>query len=526
MSVLERVESLRTRNQLNIKAKNKDLYKLIEIISVSEIDYVREKSKVNITNSKIPRKKQYEDDDSIIFRHETNNFKKKLPKSKSTIDGLLNEKDLEDSFFKYNIIQKSIVLVLEAIYEPSFSKYNHDFEKNYYYTSNLKKIRTQWSNTTWMLQGNLNKDQTIIYPHILITILRKKIKDEKFLNVIWRFLQDNPTKMETQLVQILINIYLNELDIALEEVRFKINKQIKIQDPRPTSVFFNSDNTVIRKLNLVSTGPSWIIGLDGNKKTVEKLHQLINLFLIRKLRISTIPIKINCVSKTKIEFLDYILFRRKSFSGNKKIGFPKMETTQKFQCLMPINKIVKQLANKKFCTTLGKGVGKMDWILYPEKVIIQNYNKILAKLNNHYFLGDNYITSLRRIEYILRFSCAHTLAQKYRSNVSKEITRLSQLKFYDYRNFRKINNITPFKTKPKFVKASFNYLNTNFRVLSENICLFCTTPKNVEIHSIQIIGNKKELSQILQKTNLLQQFKKNQVYICKKCQSELKKRSW
>jgi len=508
MTVQERVESLRTRNQVNIKAINKDLYKLIRNLSLLEHNYPKQASQLK----KIPS-----DHSSYETKRRINVLPSKRPVSY-----------VEDESFKQTVIQQTMVLLLEAIYEPSFSRYNNDFEKNYYYTNNFIKIKNKWSNSTWIIQGTLNKHQLIIYPTVLFTILRKKIKDEKFLSDLWTVLQTTAPNTHNKLVKILFNIYLNEFNLLLEELRFKINRSIRegkhLKDRFRNSSFESfKSNLGLKKCHYISTKDSWIIGLYGKKKMLNKLRKLINLFLTRQLVLPKVKKKMTYIPKTKVKFLGYIWVKKRQSSEKKKMGLTNLEINKKLQCVVPTKEIMKYLANRNFCTKLGKGVGKTEWLLYPEKVILQNYNTILKQLANNYFVGDNFIASMRRLEYILRFSCAHTFAKKYRSSVSKQMKRLKDLKFYDCKNFGTTKDLINFKTKAKFVKPTVQSLSTDVTFPKENICISCTTYKNLERHSIKNLIKKSEFLKITPKDMLLQQLHRKQTCVCKKCQLEIHK---
>ncbi|MHA4102825.1 reverse transcriptase/maturase family protein, partial [Bacillus cereus] len=78
--------------------------------------------------------------------------------------------------------------------------------------------------------------------HILIKLLKRKIKDEKFINLIWKFLRAgyledwkfNNTYSGTPqggiISPILSNIYLNELDKYIEEYKTLFDKGTRRQN--------------------------------------------------------------------------------------------------------------------------------------------------------------------------------------------------------------------------------------------------------------------------------------------------------
>ena len=91
--------------------------------------------------------------------------------------------------------------------------------------------------------------------------------------------------------------------------------------------------------------------------------------------------------------------------------------------LVPMDLVIKGLSEKNFCTKLGFPLKKKGWIVYDDKVIIYRYNSVLQKLTDYYAFADNLRTSIKRINFILKYSCAHTLAAKHRTRISKQFSR-------------------------------------------------------------------------------------------------------
>ncbi|MGW9019233.1 reverse transcriptase/maturase family protein, partial [Priestia megaterium] len=96
----------------------------------------------------------------------------------------------------------------------------------------------------WFIEGDIKGFFDNIDHSILIHLLRKRIKDEKFLRLIWKFLKagyvedwkyHNSYSGVPQggiISPILSNIYLNELDKFIEEFQDKFNKgKRKVENP-------------------------------------------------------------------------------------------------------------------------------------------------------------------------------------------------------------------------------------------------------------------------------------------------------
>nr|AAT40628.1 maturase K [Remijia chelomaphylla] len=96
---------------------------------------------------------------------------------------------------------------------------------------------------------------------------------------------------------------------------------------------------------------------------------------------------------------------------------------KKFDTLVPIISFIRSLAKAKFCNLLGHPVSKPVWTDLSDSDIIDRFGHICRKLS-HYHSGSSKKKSLYRIKYILRLSCAKTLARKHKSTVRTFLKRL------------------------------------------------------------------------------------------------------
>ena len=529
MTVLERIESLRTRNQTNSSSVNKDVYRLICHKNFLGIKSSRRQYKIE--NPEPPNKSGSFNETckkKTSYELKTNLFKGRFSDEKENQTKL----QLNMRPFKQELVQQAILLILESIYEPSFATYPNNFEKRYCCSRGIVKLKTKFENVPWIIQGDFNEDQGVINLDILIKILRKKIQDEKFLHVIWSVLQNNgdigkPLERNTtknKVVITLLNIYLSEFDILLEELNLKSHKlrikksQIKTLTTKSTSESFICKSDLPNpQIDLVRSGKAWIIGVGGTKRMVEKVGKLVRVFLIHKLVLTPKTIKIHYVSKTKIKFLGYVLIKRKPSLLYKTNRPPKIK------CIIPMAEVITKLSNSQFCTKLGKGIGKPNWILYSDSLIIQRYNKLLMKLKKQYILADNYEPSIKRLEYILRVSCAYTLAEKHRSNVSSQMKRVDNLDIWS--NLSRYNKARPFRNEVTSFEIGLKAISKNSQILSNNSCIVCHTSKNLERQNIKTLNQKMLLVENGDKNILIQRLNRKQVCICKPCHSEIYKQS-
>ncbi|WP_254776993.1 reverse transcriptase/maturase family protein [Paenibacillus sp. yr247] len=138
--------------------------------------------------------------------------------------------------FGDKVVQELIRVILEAIYEDNFSDFSHAYRPNRSCHTCLAQIKTWSKSTKWWVEGDIKGFFDYIDHDIMISILRMRIKDERFLNLIRKFLNAgymedwewHPTYSGTPqggvLSPILSNIYLNEFDKFMEKLVEDFNK--------------------------------------------------------------------------------------------------------------------------------------------------------------------------------------------------------------------------------------------------------------------------------------------------------------
>ena len=130
--------------------------------------------------------------------------------------------------FDDKLVQEVVRLILESIYEPTFSNLSHGFRPNRSCHTALQQIQGTFTGVKWFIEGDIcgffdNIDHTV-----LINILRRRIHDEYFIALLWKFLKAgyvedwtfhntySGTPQGSIISPIMSNIYLNELDKYME----------------------------------------------------------------------------------------------------------------------------------------------------------------------------------------------------------------------------------------------------------------------------------------------------------------------
>lgn len=84
------------------------------------------------------------------------------------------------------MVQEVIRSILEAYYEPQFSKHSHGFRPKRGCHTALIEIQQVWKGTKWFIEGDIKGCFDNIDHHTLMTILRENIQDNRFLRLIGR----------------------------------------------------------------------------------------------------------------------------------------------------------------------------------------------------------------------------------------------------------------------------------------------------------------------------------------------------
>ena len=137
--------------------------------------------------------------------------------------------------FDDKLIQEVVRLILESIYEPTFSDLSHGFRPNKSCHTALKYVQKYFTGTKWFVEGDIKGCFDNVDHHVLIGILRKRIADEHFIGLLWKFLKAgymenwvyhntySGTPQGSIISPILANISLNELDCYMAEYAESFN---------------------------------------------------------------------------------------------------------------------------------------------------------------------------------------------------------------------------------------------------------------------------------------------------------------
>nr|YP_010573059.1 maturase K [Allium confragosum]UZH92222.1 maturase K [Allium confragosum] len=138
-------------------------------------------------------------------------------------------------------------------------------------------------------------------------------------------------------------------------------------------------------------------------------------------------IYINKLSNYSFHFLGYFssLLKNSLAIRNKmlKNSYLINTITKKFDTIIPVILLIGSLSKAKICTVSGHPISKPIWADLSDSDILDRFGRICRNLS-HYYCGSSKKQGLYRIKYILRLSCARTLARKHKSTVRIFLRRL------------------------------------------------------------------------------------------------------
>ena len=306
-------------------------------------------------------------------------------------------------------------------------------------------------------------------------ILRRKISDENFIELIWKFLRagyldewkfHNTYSGAPQggiISPILSNIYLNELDVYMESFKNSFNQgkrrkknpeyenvrskmrrlekkidntnehddsdsienwkeEVKVLKKKLTQMPYSDQmDNKYRRLTYVRYADDFLIGIIGSKEDAQHVKEEIAKFLKDKLKLELSMEKtlITNASNKQAQFLGYEIkiFKSQAIRTDK-LGRKIRLLNGKVQLKMPhkawVNKLQKYQAIQMSANGTWKPKPRNYFQRNEDLEIVSQYNSEIRGLYNYYRLAENVSNHMHRFAYFMFYSMLKTFATKYR----------------------------------------------------------------------------------------------------------------
>jgi len=377
--------------------------------------------------------------------------------------------------FTDKLVQEVLRMVLEAVYEPTFSNFSHGFRPNRSCHTALNSLKKEFTGVSWFIEGDIKGCFDNIDHHTLIGIINSKIKDARLIKLIWKFLKAG--YMEDWKYHstysgcpqggiaspILANIYLNELDKFAEQLakefykpkdkarnteyrkivgrkeraeqslkaakgqrKTELLQQIKsLKAELRTIPYTSKTDKVIKYLRYAD---DFIIGVKGDKSDCERIKQQFSDFISTTLKMELSDEKTLIThSNQYARFLGYDIRVRRDNTIKPQGKHTARTLNYSVELNVPFaDKIMPFLFNKAIIKQNQDGtiepVARKYLYRCTDLEIIDTYNSELRGVCNFYGIASNFIR-LNYFAYLMEYSCLKTLAGKHGGTTRKMINK-------------------------------------------------------------------------------------------------------
>ena len=381
--------------------------------------------------------------------------------------------------FEDKLVQEVVRLLLEAIYEGHFEGTSHGFRPHRSCHTALGMIQKSFAGAKWFIEGDIKGFFDNIDHNVLISILRERISDERFLRLIRKFLNAgyvedwkyNKTYSGTPqggiISPILANIYLDKFDKYIKEYAAKFRKgdrrsinpeywrlnnkknrlKQKLQKTSDEQIrksylyeiaqlskqmlstpHKDAMDADFRRLQYVRYADDFLISVIGSKSECETIKADITQFMREQLKLELSDEKTLIThAQDKAKFLGYEIFIRKSDAVKRnKDGVLKRDFNG--AVVLTLNSAVIQKKLTEYNALEVRNIdGKDIWWSKPRRYmtpmkseeILAQYNAEIRGLYNYYSLATNVSKECASFAFIMKMSMFKTLGWKLNTSARK-----------------------------------------------------------------------------------------------------------
>ena len=381
--------------------------------------------------------------------------------------------------FEDKLVQEVVRLLLEAIYEGHFEGTSHGFRPHRSCHTALGMIQKSFAGAKWFIEGDIKGFFDNIDHNVLISILRERISDERFLRLIRKFLNAgyvedwkyNKTYSGTPqggiISPMLANIYLDKFDKYIKEYAAKFRKgdrrsinpeywrlnnkknwlKKKLQKTSDEQIrksylyeiaqlskqmlstpHKDAMDADFRRMQYVRYADDFLISVIGSKSECETIKADITQFMREQLKLELSDEKTLIThAQDKAKFLGYEIFIRKSDAVKRnKDGVLKRDFNG--AVVLTLNSAVIQKKLTEYNALEVRNIdGKDIWWSKPRRYmtpmkpedILAQYNAEIRGLYNYYSLATNVSKECASFAFIMKMSMFKTLGWKLNTSARK-----------------------------------------------------------------------------------------------------------
>jgi hypothetical protein len=296
----------------------------------------------------------------------------------------------------------------------------------------------------------------------------------------------------------------------------------------------------------------WVIGVLGRKTTAEDLKTRVGNFLAQDLKLELSPEKTK-ITDIKVRYAEFLGFRISRNTRKEKklrlvergnIRFKMRVGNTKLKFYIPFDEILLKLQRAGFMKPFVQGSGTIiptalnKWIFLDHPEILKRYNAIIRGYYNYYKEANN-VNKLHHVNFVLKHSCAKTLARKFRLRSRAKVFAkfgpnltykhsegksfsLQAPKSLPYQGFDGINSKKKGNKLVDFLQPEKWAIRSRSNLFKE--CSLCGATENIEMHNVRKLcldrGKKFKDSY----SELMSKLQRKQILVCKSCHQEIHKK--
>lgn len=319
------------------------------------------------------------------------------------------------------IVQRAMLMVMEPIWESDFHRLSYGFRPERSVHHAIRTVKFQLQDSTyevgrWVIEGDLASYFDTVHHKLLMRALRKRIRDRRFLNLVWRILKAghvdrNLFRAASEGVPqggvispLLSNIVLNEFDQWLE-AKYLSKKARKdrwawnfgIQQQRPIAVRENRQWKPA--VAYCRYADDFVVIVKGTKAQAMAVREECRAFLEGDLKLTLNMEKTHVTHVNDgFTFLGHRIIRKRGPRGT----------------MRPVTTIPKDKL-RNFAASLAKELSGN----YSENTIdrIESLNRRVAGWANFYRFTDYTAVMYSKLDRVIFWKFAHWLARKHRTSI-------------------------------------------------------------------------------------------------------------
>ena len=381
------------------------------------------------------------------------------------------------------LVQEVVHMLLEAVYENSFEDTSHGFRPNKSCHTALRQTQNRFIRCKWFVEGDIRSFFDDIDHNVMMSILQKRITDERFLRLIRKFLNAgyledmklhqtySGTPQGGVISPILANIYLDQFDKYMAEYKDSFNRcrkreynrdyqklgwkrhglveklqKVQMEEERNALLLEiqeldkihksipckNPMDENFRRLQYVRYADDFIIGIIGTKEDARVVKEDIGRFIAEQLDLELSDEKTLITKATdKARFLGFDIRATPQSNHTKrtKKGTTARNYSGHIMLEVPTLIIQRKLLELKAMdikvqngTEIWKPVYRGELVGCTDLSILDQYNGEIRGFCNYYSIANNR-SKLHKFRCIMEYSFYKTLACKYRTSKRKIIAK-------------------------------------------------------------------------------------------------------